>query len=78
MEAQVFEGTFADIRRQLIALPLEPDTLLRVTVTEPETSDPGEQVLLTRARKRNGLILVPTRNGRQRVTTELVNELSED
>lgn len=59
MEAQVFEGTFADIRQQLLALKLNPDTRLRIIVTEQETHADITQEFLATSKRRNGLILVP-------------------
>ena len=77
MEAQIIEGTFSDIQRQILALPLKPDDRLRVIVTQPGDSSNPNDDHLAYPRLRNGLILVPTRQSGADVTTELVNELSE-
>jgi len=77
MDAQIIEGTFADIRRQILDLPLEPDDRLRVIVTTAEPKTDINDPLILNALRRNGLILVPTHHTSQKVTTELVNELSE-
>lgn len=36
METQVLEGTFAEVRQRLSALPLKPEARLRVVLTEVE------------------------------------------
>ncbi|MGO8671379.1 MAG: hypothetical protein ACLQVD_08470 [Capsulimonadaceae bacterium] len=78
MQAQVLEGTLSDIQKQLISLHFNPESRLRVVVTEPETPDDSEDAFLLNAPRRNGLILIPTRNRQQAITIDLVNELSED
>jgi hypothetical protein len=77
MEAQIIEGTLADVQKQLLTLPFKPDAWLRVIVTKAETSSTGNETFLSSTQRRNGLILVPTRDWTKRVTTELVDELTE-
>lgn len=72
------EGTFAEVQRQLSALPLKPETRLRVVVSDAELGKTPEEALFANARRRNGLILVPTKSSKRPVTVELVKELSED
>ena len=49
-----------------------------VVIAEPEPENTSEEALFANARRRNGLILVPTKNPERPVTVELVKELSED
>ena len=78
METQVIEGTLAEVQQRLSALPLKPDTRLRVIVSEPEKLNAPEEALFADAQRRNGLILVPTKSPERPVTVELVKELMED
>ena len=66
------------MQNELGALPFEPETHLRISVTEPRTPPRPEAALFANARRRNGLILVPTKDPDRPVTVELVNELNED
>ncbi len=94
METQVIEGTFTDVQRQLGRLPLEPETRLRLEVTEAETTaqppsftlNPDERraeydaeiAMLANAPRRNGIIQVPTKSPGIQVTVEMVNALKDD
>ena len=78
MEAQIIEGTLADIQRQLFAMHLDPQARLRIIVTESETYLESEEDSLRNAPRRNGLILGPTKDVRSKITTELIDELAED
>jgi len=78
MEAQIIEGTFAEIQRQLLAMSFTPETRFRIIVTEPDVPNVDEEEFLRNARRRNGLILVPNRSKGKKVSPELVKELSED
>ena len=78
MEIQVLEGTFAEVQQRLSALPLKPEARLRIIVTEPDTLPSPEEALFANAPRRNGLILIPTREATIPVTLELVKALSED
>lgn len=78
MEVQILEGTLEEVQRQLSALPLTPETHLHVVVTEAETSSSTEEAFFANAPRRNGLILVPTKDSERQVTVELVKALSED
>ena len=78
MTAQVIEGKIAEVQQQLMALPLTPNARLRIVVTEIDTDTAASDTTIENAGRRNGLILIPTRPGRKSVTTDLINELSED
>jgi hypothetical protein len=69
METQVFEGTLAEVERQLQSLPCAPDVRVRVTIEEAEPQ--------TSVRRRNGIRLVPVKDPNQVLTTEFVKELLE-
>ena len=77
METQVLEGTFEDVRQRFNTLPLLPKTQLRVVVMEPSDSAVSEEEMLANAPRRNGVILVPTKQPNITVTVEMVKELSE-
>jgi hypothetical protein len=70
METQVIEGTFAEVKQQFGALNLNPETHLRVIVTETEKSCTHEE-FFANAPRRGGLIMVPAND---LVTTEIVQE----
>src|SRR5947209_12627482 len=55
METQVFEGTLAEIQRQMSDLPCAPETRVRVTVEQAEPQAATK-------RTRNGITLVPVKN----------------
>jgi len=84
METQILEGTFTEVQRQLSALPLKPKAHLRLIVTETESAAEiekiasPEEILFANAPRRNGLILVPTKEPECMVTAEMVKVLSED
>ena len=78
MESQVLEGTFQEVQRRLSVLPLKPEAHLRIIVTETEKPSTPEELFFANAPRRNGLILVPTKEPEFPVTVELVKELSED
>ena len=78
METQILEGTFAEVQRRLSSLPLKPETKLRVVVTGAESSMSPEAIFFANAKRRNGIILVPTKDTKRQVTVELVKSLSED
>ncbi|MGO8670802.1 MAG: hypothetical protein ACLQVD_05490 [Capsulimonadaceae bacterium] len=78
MQTQILEGTFADIQKIMFTLPFKPETRLRVTVTEPELAAESEDLHFENAARRNGLILFPTHNRSQTITTEFINRLIEE
>lgn len=77
MDAQVLEGTLAEVQRQLSDLPLKPEAHLRVIVTEPETRNTQTAEPFTPTEFRNGLPLLPRRELPEPITVELVKRLSE-
>ena len=77
METQILAGTFQEVQKRFVALPLKPDTHLRVVISEPVVSFASEEELLANAPSRNGVILVPTKRPDILVTVEMVKELSE-
>ena len=78
MQTQILEGSFADIQQRLSALPLKPETQLRIIVTEPQamTTTTAEPFIPTEFR--NGVPLLPRRELTEPITLELVKRLSED
>jgi hypothetical protein len=78
MKTQILEGTFAEVQRHLSALPLEPDTPLRIIVTEPEAQENLPVEPFTPTEFRNGLPLLPRRKLPEPITLDLVKRLSED
>lgn len=82
-KTQVIEGTFEDVQRIFCSLPLSPEVHLHLTITEDENAPnqnacSPEEFLLANAPRRNGLILVPTKQRDVQVTLEMVREMSED
>ena len=60
-----------------------PEVRLQLTITEDESAPNQkacslEELLLSNAPRRNGLILVPTKQRDVQVTLEMVREMSED
>lgn len=59
METQILEGTFTEVQRRLSALPLQPETRLRVVVSESDVPNiPGTTNAIA-DNMRNGLIMLP-------------------
>lgn len=78
MENMVLDGTFAEVKQRLSALPLNSEAHLCVVVTETESSPQPEEAFFASAPRRNGLILVPTKVVDVPVTIDLVKSLSDD
>lgn len=78
METRILEGTFAEVQRRLSALPLQPDTPLRLIVMEPEAQENLPAEPFTPTEFRNGLPLLPRRELPEPITLDLVKRLSED
>jgi len=78
MNTQILEGTFSEVQRRLSALPLDPEAQLRVVVTETDQDSSSQMLDLNTAPRRNGLILLPTKQPDRIVTVELVNSLRDD
>ena len=83
MKTQVIEGTFEDVQRIFCSLPLQPEVRLHLTITEDENAPiqkacSPDDSFLANAPRRNGLILVPTKQRDVIVTLEMVREMSED
>lgn len=79
MKTQVIEGTLEEVQKQLSALPFLSNKRLRVVISETEPHDQSlPHSSLQYAKKRNGLILLPTKKPEEVVTVEMVKELSED
>src|SRR5436305_3613190 len=55
METKVFEGTLAEVQRQISDLPFAPETRVRVTVEEAKPHAAAKQ-------RRNGIALVPVKD----------------
>ncbi len=82
-KTQVTEGTFEDVQRIFCSLPLSPEVRLQLTITEDESAPNQkacslEELLLSNAPRRNGRILVPTKQRDVQVTLKKVREMSED
>ena len=78
MEIQIIEGSFEEVQRKLSALPLKPETPVRVVVSEPEALNTQIAEPFTPTEFRNGLPLLPRRQLKEPITIELVKRLSED
>jgi hypothetical protein len=78
METYIIEGTFADVQRRLSELPLNPEMPLRLIITEPGSPDTPEATLFASASRRNGIILIPTKEAATSVTVEQVKQLMEE
>ncbi len=70
MEAQILEGTLAEVQQQLRHLPYAPERRLRVIV---EAVAPEAEA----KRTRNGITLLPVGDRKRVLTTEYVKELLE-
>ncbi len=78
METQILEGTFLDVKRRLSALPLHPQTRLRVVITETEAEASPFAPISVPTEMRNGLPLLPRRELSEPITLELVKRLLEE
>jgi hypothetical protein len=78
VETQILEGTLTEVQQQMSALPLPPDTRLRVVVTDAGPSGVDELEPFVPSEYRNGVPLLPRRCLPELITLELVKRLSED
>ena len=73
----ILEGIFAEVQSQLKALPVNPETRLRIIVSNVETETPLTEPFRP-TEFRNGVPLLPRRELSEPITLELVKRLSEE
>ena len=59
MNIQILEGTFAEVQQRLSALPLKPDTQLRVLISEADAKNAFITENLDRRDPLTGLLMLP-------------------
>jgi hypothetical protein len=78
MKTEIIEGTFADVQRQLSALPYAPDQPLRVVITGLAATETPEEKPFHPTEFRNGVPLLPRRELTEPITLELVKRLLDE
>jgi len=73
METEILEGTFQEVQKRFVALPLEPETRLRVVISEPLPNASPEPFIPIEFR--NGVPLLPRRKLDTPLTLELIKQI---
>ena len=75
---QTYEGTLPELQLKLRSLPVNPDSRLKMIVSEVAERAQTEEEYFANPRTKNGITLIPSKKTGIPITRDLVKELSED